>query len=210
MSRSGVLALAVVVLGGLGALWYFAIRDDAPAAPPAEPAASPTAEAPRATGPAPTLAPSTTGPILKSSGRPVVPPDTSEMEVRDHRPPSTGEPIAGDKTTGDPIPIQPGQLSPVASRALFRQASAPAQECGRLIQPSDRGAKPRLGARLKLAVKAGAMRVLEVEPVAEDVTGADIDAAKKCVREALLGTEMAAPDTPESDAVAMDLSFIIR
>jgi hypothetical protein len=237
MSRRGVLALAVVVIGGLGALWYFGFRDDgtraAPAAPVPVTAPEPGATAPApATGPAPALpgapvAPGSSGepaaPVTKlestkRSGSAAAPPSTDGLEVRDHRAAGgagTGSGAAGGitaqkDTAGDPPPIQPGQLHPTVSRALHADRRAAILECATLIQPSDRGTRPRIGAKLVLAVAGGALRVVEVEPVLVDVTGADIPAAKQCVRDALMGVELPAPDTPESDTVAFDVSYAIR
>ena len=222
MSRSGVLALAVVVIGGLGALWYFGFRDDGTRAAPAAPAPAPV-PAPGSTGSAPSAgtAPTLSAPAApaapvmklessKAAGSAAPPPSTDGLEVRDHRVAGTGGPITGKKDTADPQPIQPGQLHPTVSRSLHGDRRAAMLECAALIQPSDRGAKPRIGATMKLAVKDGALRVVEVEPVLTDVSGADVDAAKQCVRTTMMGVEMAAPDTPESDAVGFDVSYAIR
>jgi hypothetical protein len=213
MSRSGVLALAAVVIGGLGALWYFGFRDDGSGAAPAEPAPATTPAAP--TGAAPALpstpsAPSAPVAVLKSTGKPAVPQSSDGLEVRDHREPSTGAIVRQDPAAAEPAPIVPGTLHPTVSRALHGDRRAAMVDCGRLIQPSDRGAKPRIGATLKLAVKDGALRVVEVEPKLSDVSGADVDAAEQCVRAAFTGVEMPAPETPESDTVAFDVSYAIR
>src|SRR5688572_29811112 len=96
MSRTGVLALAAVVIGGLAVLWYAVFRDDGSRAAPApsyQTAPPATAASPSSTTPAPALAPTAPGKpavTLGAGDRRAAPPDTSELEVRDHRTPSTG------------------------------------------------------------------------------------------------------------------------
>ena len=209
MSRSAVIALAAVVIVGLGALWYFAVRDDsnaAPAEPPATAASTPTD---RPVGVGPALTPEATGPVLTSAGKPRQPLDTSNMETRDHR---TGTTAAGstDDIVDKPAP-PPGPAVPRDSaRALYQRAGEHVLACGRQIAAADRGSRPRIGVMMKLAIVNGSVKVVDATPEADDVIGPDVERVKQCVHDAVLGMEVPATGAEDAADLPLNLSFVLR
>jgi len=204
MSRSAIIGLAVLVLGGLGALWFLVIRDDG-ATPTGGSAATPTPAAEHATGPGPTLP--TPPPTLTTATHPIDQ-DPTGMVVTDHRTPSGGPRV---------LPAEAGsgegsgrRLTPSLIRSIHGNASALAQGCAHKVALGDRGPKPRIGAQLKVGIKDGALRVLDVMPEVADLGGPELDAVKSCLHDALLGLELPTPDEADLDTYDLQLDYVVR
>jgi hypothetical protein len=128
------------------------------------------------------------------------------MVVTDRRTPGENTVLEG---TGTPAPTGP-KIAQTLTRSVHANASTIVLACARKVAPNDRGDKPRIGARLVVAIRDGNLRVTEVTPVTSDLSGPEVEAAKACVKDTLVNLEVPAPDEPDVDGYALNLSYVVR
>jgi hypothetical protein len=204
MSRSAIIGVGVLVLGGLALVWLLVKDDPAPdAAPAAQPA--PTATAPTPSGGAgPSLS---GGPALAPARRKPTAADSDGMVVTDHR---THD---GQQRTMEATPVETGptrKLPPTTVRTVHSNISALAQVCGRAIPADARGTKPRLTAKVTVAITAGSMHVRSATTDAVDVTGPAAETAKQCLHDQVMGYQLPALDEEDLESYDLELSFLVR
>jgi hypothetical protein len=205
MSRSAIIGLGVLVLGGLALVWLL-IRDD-PAtdgAPAERPAPTATAPTPSGGGPGPSLS---GGPALEPARPKPTAADSAGMVVTDHR---TRD---GQNRTMEATPVDTGptrKLPATTVRTVHSNISALAQVCGRAIPADARGTKPRLTAKVTVAITAGSMHVRSATTDAVDVTGPAAETAKQCLHDQVMGYQLPALDEEDLDSYDLELSFLVR
>jgi hypothetical protein len=205
MNRSVLLGFSIIVLAGLGVLYFLVIRDaPADAGDPAAPVAG-TDSPSRTAGTGPSLS---TPPTLTSKPTPDRSIDHADREVTDHRTPGGEDRIilAAGSGSADQGPKLPQPLV----RTVHYNAMTMVQHCAKKVDKADRGAKPKIGAKLKVAIEDGMLRVKAVTPTTQDLDGPELEAAKACVQTIMMGLEVPAPDVDDIDDYDLSLSYTVR
>jgi hypothetical protein len=239
MSRSTMNArllavMAVVVVGGMLALYFLVIRDDGTASDPANPAnptAGPTASRdpnpsttttrtapslppdPSAGGSTPTApdpgsAMTTTGSDGKAPPIGPSPIDKANPTVTDHRTGSTG----GTVIPGTGTKVESGRQLPSERVTTLAEAARPGMTaCGAAIPAAARGSRPKVAAVATVSITGGTLRVADSRPVVMGVDDAvAVTDAEACIRKALAGIEVPAPGEPDLSGYEINLSYAVR
>lgn len=202
MNRSAVAGFALLLIGGLAVLYFVVIKESPKAtSQPAQPTDQTTGSATR-TGVGPTLG---SGAPRTTKIDPTAPKDTTGMVVTDHR------------TSGDNVVIAPGsdtpptrKLDPGLVRSIHRNAETIMVGCAKKVEPGDRGAAPRIGADLKVAIHDGTLEVTDVTPVVKDLNGDQVEAVKTCVHDVMMNFTAPTPDEADLDSYELHYQYVVR
>jgi hypothetical protein len=199
MNRSALAGFALLLIGGLAVLYFVVIKESPAATPqPAQPSGSGAR-----TGVGPTLG-SGAAP-RPTTIDPTAPKDTTGMVVTDHR------------TAGDNVVIAPGsdtppgrRLDPGLVRSIHRNAEAIMVGCAKKVDAADRGARPRIGADLKVAIRDGNLEVTDVTPRLADLGGDQVEAVKSCVHDLMMNFTAPTPDEADLDSYELHYQYVVR